>query len=66
MQALKTETVDLNQVIALTESQAKARYNLGRYVLIQIADKAQANIRIGRKKLYSREILDEYFKFLTE
>lgn len=62
MRALQTETVDLNQVVALTEDQARSRYNVGSNTLYKIADDAGANIRIGKKRLYSRVKLDEYFE----
>lgn len=62
MRALKTDPINLNQVIALTESQAKARYNIGSNKLYELSDLAQANIRIGSKRLYSRAKLDEYFE----
>lgn len=62
MRALKTDPVNLNQVIALTENQAKARYNIGSNKLYELSDLAQANIRIGSKRLYSRAKLDGYFE----
>ena len=62
MNALQTSPVDLNQVVALTLEQAKARYNIGSNKLYEISDLAQANIRIGSKRLYSRAKLDEYFE----
>mgnify|MGYP001396196615 CR=1 FL=1 len=62
MNALQTNPVDLNQVVALTLEQAKARYNLGSGKVYEIADEAQANIRIGKKRLYSRIRLDDYFE----
>lgn len=67
MRKLQNELVDLNQVIALTLTQAKMRYNVGENNMYAIADQAGANIYIGpRKRLYSREKLDEYFAKLTE
>lgn len=58
------EDMNLNQVIALTESQARARYNMGRKKLVEVAARAGALVKLGsRKNLYLRERLDEY---LTE
>ena len=58
------EDMNLNQVIALTESQARARYNMGRKKLVEVAARAGALVKLGsRKILYLRERLDEY---LTE
>jgi hypothetical protein len=61
MRALRTDAVDLNQIIALTEDQARSRYNVGSNTLYKVADEAGANIRIGKKRLYSRIKLDQYF-----
>ena len=55
------EDMNLNQVIALTESQARARYNMGRKKLVEVAARAGALVKLGsRKNLYLRERLDEY------
>lgn len=62
MRSLQTEAVNLDQVIALTEDQARSRYNVGSNTLYKIADDAEANIRIGKKRLYSRVKLDKYFE----
>lgn len=57
--------VSLNEVVNLTEEEAQARYSIGKQRLKAIADEAGAIIRIGRKYLYSRRVLDEYFDSLT-
>lgn len=55
------EDMNLNQVLALTESQARARYNIGKKRLVELATKAGALVKLGsRKNLYLRERLDEY------
>lgn len=55
------EDMNLNQVIALTESQARARYNVGEKRLVELATKAEALVKLGsRKNLYLRERLDGY------
>lgn len=62
MKKLKNDKVDLNQVVALTLDQVKARYNIGANTARKIADEIGANIRLGeRKRLFNRKILDEYF-----
>ena len=66
MRNLKTSHIDVGQVTALTLEQAKARYNIGTSNLFKIADKAEANIRIGKKRLYSRSKLDKYFEDLAD
>ena len=55
------EDMNLKQVIALTESQARARYNVGKKRLVELATKAGALVKLGsRKNLYLRERLDGY------
>ena len=67
MRSLKTNEINLNEVLALTVDQAKARYNVGANTLFKISDQAGANIRYGSKKrLYNRAILDEYFSLITD
>lgn len=68
MRALKVdENVNLNEIILLTEKQAKTRYNIGRNTLISVADEAGAVVRLGnQKKNYLREVLDEYFRRRAE
>ena len=57
------EDMNLNQVLTLSEAQARARYNIGRKKLV-VAARAGALVKLGsRKNLYLRERLDEY---LTE
>lgn len=65
MQSHAVQTVpqlaSLNEVVNLTEEQAKIRYNIGRTTLKEIANYLGANVRIGTKRLYNRRALDEYF-----
>lgn len=59
--------VDLDKVILLTLEQAKTRYNIGRNNLMLLADEIGASVRVGasgRKILYSRKKLDNYFENL--
>lgn len=61
------ENVSLNEVLILSEIQAKTRYNVGRNRLLDIANEAGAVVRIGcRKNGYLRERLDEYFRMKAE
>lgn len=62
----KTMHVNLDQIVNLTLEEAKARYSVGGGNLREIADEAGAIIRIGRKCLYSRQVLDDYFKMLCK
>mgnify|MGYP001264472220 CR=1 FL=1 len=65
MRKLQREQIDLNQVVTLTIEQAKARYNIGYNTLYKVAEQAGAIIKIGRRRLFSRKKLDEYFQNLT-
>ena len=61
------ENISLNEVLVLSELQAKTRYNIGRNRLLGIANEAGAVVRIGcRKNGYLREVLDEYFRRRAE
>lgn len=68
MRKLQTdERVGLNDILVLSEMQAKTRYNIGRNRLLDIANEAGAVVRIGcRKNGYLRERLDEYFRMKAE
>ena len=55
------DDMNLEPVFTLTETQARARYNIGKKKLVEVATEAQALVKLGRRKnLYLREILDEY------
>lgn len=68
MKALQVnENVSLNEVMVLSEPQAKTRYNIGRNRLLDITNEAGAVVRIGcRKNGYLREVLDDYFRRKAE
>ena len=67
MRQLKTSLdISLNEVELLTEEQAKCRYNIGRSSLLKISDEIGAVVRIGRKRNYSRKVMDEYFRSKAE
>lgn len=65
MQSHAVQTVPqlatLDEIINLTEEQARIRYNIGRTNLKEIANYIGANVRVGKKRLYNRRALDEYF-----
>ena len=62
MPKLKTDTtINLNEVLVLTELQAKTRYSVGRNKLLEIAHNAGAIVKNGAKNTYLRPVLDEYF-----
>ncbi len=66
-QGLQTDKgISLDSVENLTELQAKTRYNIGRNNLLRVSDEAGAVVRAGIKRLYSRQILDDYFRRHTE
>lgn len=55
------DDMNLEQVLTLNETQARARYNIGKKKLVEVATEAQALVKLGsRKNLYLREKLDEY------
>ncbi len=59
--------ISLNEILILSEIQAKTRYGIGRNKLLKIADEAGAIVRFSsRKKGYLREVLDKYFTSLAE
>lgn len=61
------ENISLNEVLVLSELQAKTRYNICRNRLLDIANEAGAVVRIGgRKNGYLREVLNEYFRRRAE
>lgn len=68
MRALKTDKeISLNEILILTEIQAKTRYSCGRNRLLEVAEEAGAVVRIGNKKKgYLREVLDDYFRRKAE
>lgn len=54
--------VGLNNVVNLSKEQAKARYNIGENTLYNISNEIGADIYVGRKHLYSKKKLDNYFE----
>lgn len=57
--------VTLNDVVLLSKMQAVTRYNLGATSIRQIADDCGAVVYIGRRVLYHRQTMDEYFESIA-
>lgn len=58
----KTQEDEPGYILNLTAKQAQSRYGISRDKLNEIAEEAQAVVDIGNRKLYNREIIDEYFR----
>ena len=52
--------------LAISQEQAKARYNMGTYMIDKVAGDAKAIVRIGRRKVYLVGKLDDYINKLAE
>ena len=52
--------------LAISQEQAKARYNMGTYMIDKVAGDAKAIVRIGRRKVYLVGKLDAYINKLAE
>ncbi len=66
MRALNVdENVSLNDVINLRPCDAKQRYRLSEPVLIEIADKIGAKIKVGKRILLHRPKMDDYFESIS-
>ena len=51
MRKIKIETPEM-EPLAISQEQAKARYNMGTYMIDKVAGDAKAIVRIGRRKVY--------------
>ncbi len=58
--------VTLNEVLLLNKMQAATRYNLGAPSIQKVAEDCGAIVRIGRRVVYNRKIMDEYFENIAE
>ena len=65
MRKIKIETPEM-EPLAISQEQAKARYNLGTYMIDKVAGDAKAIVRIGRRKVYLVGKLDDYINKLAE
>ena len=65
MRKIKIETPEM-EPLAISQEQAKARYNMGPYMIDKVAGDAKAIVRIGRRKVYLVGKLDDYINKLAE
>lgn len=65
MRKIKIETTEM-EPLAISQEQAKARYNMGTYMIDKVAGDAKAIVRIGRRKVYLVGKLDDYINKLAE
>ena len=65
MRKIKIETPEM-EPLAISQEQAKARYNMGTYMIDKVAGYAKAIVRIGRRKVYLVGKLDDYINKLAE
>ena len=65
MRKIKIETPEM-EPLAISQEQAKARYNMGTYLIDKVAGDAKAIVRIGRRKVYLVGKLDDYINKLAE
>ena len=65
MRKIKIETPEM-EPLAISQEQAKARYNMGTYMIDKVAGDAKAIVRIGRRKVYLVGKLDDYLNKLAE
>ena len=65
MRKIKIETPEM-EPLAISQEQAKARYNMGTYMIDKVASDAKAIVRIGRRKVYLVGKLDDYINKLAE
>lgn len=65
MRKIKIETPEM-EPLAISREQAKARYNMGTYMIDKVAGDAKAIVRIGRRKVYLVGKLDDYINKLAE
>ena len=65
MRKIKIETPEM-EPLAISQEQAKARYNMGTYMIDKVAGDAKAIVRIGRRKVYLVGKLEDYINKLAE
>ena len=65
MRKIKIETPEM-EPLAISQEQAKARYNMGTDMIDKVAGDAKAIVRIGRRKVYLVGKLDDYINKLAE
>lgn len=58
--------ISFDDIMLLSQLQATTRYNIGRGSLLKISDDIGATVFIGRKILFHRQTLDEYFNSIRQ
>ncbi len=58
--------ITLNEITLLSKMQAVTRYNLGASSIRRIAGDCGALVRIGKRVVYHRQTLDDFFENITE
>lgn len=58
--------VTLDEIMLLSRMQATTRYNLGAATIRKVADECGAIVHIGKRVVYHRQILDDYFMSIAE
>lgn len=58
--------ITLNEITLLSKMQAVTRYNLGASSIRRVAKDCGALVRIGKRVVYHRQTLDDFFENITE
>lgn len=56
----------LDEIMLLSKMQAITRYNLGATTIRKVADECGAIVHIGKRVVFHRQILDDYFMSIAE
>lgn len=66
MEARNTfDTVSMNDRVLIDIEQMQARFNLGRQTLDKIAVTIGAKVKVGRRTLYKRQVMDDWADSLS-
>ena len=58
--------ITLDEIMLLSRMQATTRYNLGVATIRKVANECGAIVHIGKRVVYHRQILDDYFMSIAE
>lgn len=58
--------ITLDEIMLLSRMQATTRYNLGAATIRKVANECGAIVHIGKRVVYHRQILDDYFMSIAE
>lgn len=59
------DAVSLNEMVLIDSEQLQARFNLGRQTLDKIAVTIGAKVKVGRRTLYKRAVMDDWADSLS-